>query len=425
MPPQSFSESGEPLESTSGGPYETAGRALRWLFFATGLPVGMLIPRLAEIKAGLGADNASYGTAIAIGGAGAFLGSWLGGRATHAWGSKAVAQWAIGLILLANIANALAPSVLWLAAIAFMGGASFSFNNIAVNSQAVLVEQGLGRSYVPRAHAFWSLGTMLAALVSSLIAPFTTPLQALCFGAVVSLGLYASASGRLLTTEHEDRPEDDASQLARGERIPRGAFLFLAALAVAQTLGLVAEMSVGDWSSVLLKQEFGVPVGPNGYGFTAFMTVQLLTRFIAPRFIDRFGMAVTVRTLGLVGTSGYLLALAAASTVASGSYTRALVLSCLAYASLGLAVGTMPSAFTTAAGAIPGLPAARALTSVGLMVAATSMLGRITIANVAELVPLTSVLLGIGGSVLIAVSMTFVLVPERAERHAIQREEQS
>lgn len=425
MAPESLSPSGEPLESTVDGHFLTAARALRWLFFATGLPIGMLIPRLAEIKYGLGADNASYGTAIAIGGAGAFLGSWLGGRATHLWGSRNVARYAILLILAANVANALAPTVLWLAAIAFMGGCSFSINNIAINSQAVLVEQGLGRSYLPRAHAFWSMGTMLAALVSSLLAPHTTPVQALCIGAVVSLGLYAPASGRLLATEHEDRPEDDATQLARNERIPRGALLFLGTLALAQTLGLVAEMSVGDWSSVLLKQEFGIAVGPNGYGFTAFMLVQLVTRLFATRMIDRYGMQATIRGFGLVGLAGYLLGLGAATATADDGSTHTLVLACIAYAFLGLAVGPMPSAFTSAAGAIPGLPTARALTITGLVVAAAGMVGRISIANIAQLIPLTTVLLGIGGLVLVTVSMTFVLIPERAAQHAIQREEQS
>lgn len=419
MPPESALPSGAPLESTQHGPYETAGRALRWLFFATGLPIGMLIPRLAEIKYGLGADNASYGTAIAIGGAGAFVGSWLGGRATHRWGSRTVARYAILLIVVANIANALAPTVLWLAGIAFMGGFSYSFNNIAINSQAVLVEQGLGRSYIPRAHAFWSLGTMLAGLVSSLIAPHTTPLQALCLGATVSLVLYQSASGRLLDTQHEDRPDADATQLPRHERIPRGALLFLATIAIAQTLALLAEMSVGDWSSVLLKQEFGISVGPNGYAFTVFMLVQLVTRFFATRVIDRYGIQATIRVFGLIGTSGYLVGLGLATATAEDGALHTLLLSCLGYAFLGLAVGPMPSAFTTAAGAIPGLPTARALTIVGLMVSATSMVGRITMANVAELVPLTAVLLGMGVLVLATVSMSSVLLPDRAERHAI------
>lgn len=422
-PPQSFADDGAPLESSGTAHYETAARALRWVFFSIGVPVGAVVPRLAEIKAGLGADNAAYGTAIAIGGAGAFVGSWLGGRATHAYGSRRVARVAIYAILLANISNALAPSVLWLAAVAFTGGLTFSFNNIAVNSQAVLIEQGLARSYIPRAHAFWSLGTMTAAFVSSLLAPHLTPLQSMTLCDIVALALYQWAARDLLTTQHEDRPGDDATQLPRSARIPRGALKFLLLVGLAQTLALLAEMSVGDWSSVLLKQEFHVAVGPNGYGFTAFMLVQLVIRLYATRLIDRFGMQRTIRVLGLIGTGGYLVALTAAVAASGGSPTQALVLASIGYAFLAIAVGPMPSAFTTATGAIPGLPSARALTFVGLVVAALGMFGRISIANLAQVVPLTSVLLGLGILVLVTVTLTFVLVPERAERHAIQPQE--
>ena len=386
-----------------------------------GVPIGTLIPRLAEIKAGLDAGNAAYGTAIAIGGGGALLGSWLGGRLTHNFGSKRLAQLGIAFILLANVANAVAPSVQWLAFIAFTGGFSFSCTSIAANSQAVLVEQGLGRSYVPRAHAFWSLGTMSASLVSSLAAPHTTPLQSLCVGAVISFSVFQWGARGLLTTEHEDRSGDDPSQLQRSERIPRAALAFLATLAIAQTLGLMAEISVGDWSSVLLHEDFHIAVGPNGYGFTAFMLVQLVTRLTATGFIDRFGMQPTIRMFGLIGTTGYLACLLAASLSAGGSKTITLAFSCAAYAFLGAAVGPMPSAFTSAAGSIPGLPSARALAFIGVISAVSGMVGRILFANLAQVIPLATALACMGLLVLVAVSMTFVLLPERAAQHAIQR----
>lgn len=420
-PPQSLSASGEPLESVGGAHFDIAARSLQWVFFCVGLPVGTLVPRLAEIKAGLGAGNAAYGTAIAIGGAGAILGNWLGGRLTHALGSKRLAQLGIGLLLIPNIANALAPSVGWLAVVAFAAGFTFSTNNIALNSQAVLIEQGLGRSYIPRAHAAWSLGTMSSGLMSSLMAPHSTPVQALSVGAVISFSIYQWAARGLLATEHEDRPSDDDSQLQRHEPIPAAAKRFLIILAIAQTLALVAEMSTGDWSSVLLKQEFHIPVGPNGYAFTSFMLVQLISRLQATKLIDRFGMQRTIRTFGITGTIGYLACLLSASLVSERSQLASLVFSCLAYAFLGAAVGPMPAAFTTAAGSIPGLPSARALAFSGIVIALSGMVGRIAFANLAQILPLTLALAGMGLLVLVTVSMTFVLVPERAEQHAIRR----
>lgn len=418
--PQPPSDAADPRPADA--PYPSAARAIRWVFFSMGVPIGTLVPRLAEIKAHLGADNAAYGTAIAIGGAGSMLGSWLGGRLTHAIGSRSVARMAILLVVLASISNALAPSVELLALVSFASGFAYSVTNVSMASQAVLTEQGLGRSFVPRAHAFWSLGTMSSSLISSLAAPFISPLTALVIGAAVALTMFQLAARGLLEMQHEDRPADDPTQLPRHEPIPRSAMRFLIVLAIAQTLGLIAEMSVGDWSSVLLHQNFAVAVGPNGYGFTSFMVLQLLTRLLATRLIDRNGLQPTVRALGLIGTVGYAGALASADVLAGRhGGSGVLIASCIAYAFLGIAVGSMPAAFTTAAGAIPGLPTARALTVTGVVVAVSAMGGRIVLANIAQAVPLPIALGTMGLLVLVAVSMTSVLQPHRAEQHAIRR----
>ena len=413
-------EAASPMSASS--PYGSAARSVRWVFFSMGIPIGTLVPRLAEIKTHLGADNAAYGTAIAIGGGGSMLGSWLGGRMAHVLGSRNVARLAIFLVVIASISNALAPSVEMLALVSFASGFAYSVTNVAMASQAVLTEQGLGRSFVPRAHAFWSLGTMSSSLVSSLAAPFISPRTALIFGGVVALVMFQLAARGLLGMEHEDRPADDPTQLPRHERIPGSAMRFLVVLAIAQTLGLIAEMSVGDWSSVLLHQNFTVAVGPNGYGFTSFMLVQLLTRLVATRLIDARGLQPTIRLLGIIGTVGYVVALATAD-VLSGRHGGGgvLVAACVAYAFLGIAVGSMPAAFTTAAGAIPGLPTARALMVTGIVVAVSAMIGRVTLANIAQIVPLPIALGTMGLLVLAAVSMTSVLQPQRAEQHAIRR----
>ncbi len=386
-----------------------------------GMPVGAVVPRLAEIKLHVGADNAAYGSAIAIGGAGAFIGTYLGSRLAHTFGSKPVTRFGIIFITCTSVSNALVPSVGWLAVVGFAGGITYSCTNLATNSQAVLVEQGLGRSFVPQAHAFWSMGTMSAALVSSLAAPYVTPLEALLCSGAISTTMQLIGGHNLLSSQFEDRPHDDPTQLPRDERIPRGALRLLLLIGLAQVLGFLAEVSAGDWSSVLLHQDFHVAVGPNGYAFTAFMLMQLLSRLSASRVIDRLGLPSTIRVYGIVGTIGYLVFLLAASHTHSSSTTAALAFSCVAYAFLGLAVGPMPSAFTTAAGRIPGLPSARALMITGFMTSSFGLIGRVTLANVAQVIPLTAALLGMAGLIAIAVSMAFVLHPDHADKHAIVR----
>lgn len=403
-------------------PYESARKAVQWGFFFMGVPVGMLVPRLAEIKAGIGAADASYGTAIAIGGLGAMIGNAFGARLVHRFGSKPIARTAIAFIFVNNVSNALAPTTAWLAFVAFTGGLVWSIQNVGINSQGALVEQGLKRSFMPRAHAFWSIGTMTAALVSSLIAPYVRPLAALSMGVLVSLVGFYSLTSQLLPTHLDDRPHNDASQLQQHERMPRGATMFLAVVAIANVNALVPEIAAGDWSSVLLKEDFGVAVGPNGYGFSAFMIFQMLGRFFAPTFVDRYTLANVVRWFGLIGAGGFLSFLFLAARTGVSNTDLALVYGCIAYAFMGAGVSVMSPAWITAAGAIPGLPSARAIARVGVIVAVTGMFCRIALANISQHFSLPIALSLTGIMLAIAALLSAVLQPHRAERHAISKE---
>lgn len=400
---------------TAPDTYLKAQRAVKYAFFFMGMPIGILIPRLAEIKQGLGAADAAYGTAIAIGGMGALLGNYLGSRIVHQIGSRQTVRFSIILLLATNVANALAPSVSWFAFIAFSNGLTYAITNIAMNSQGVLVEQGLRRSFMPKAHGYWSLGAMSFAIISSLVAPYISALTALVGGALIALVGFQYGSHYLLATEHEDLPSEDPTQLQRHERIPTSTLQLLVVLAIGQWLALLPEIAVGDWSSVLLHETFAIDIGPNGYAFSAFMALQLATRMLSPKFIDHFGLIPVVRTLGLVGAGGFLIFLYAAH---SASVTWALIFSCLAYAFMGLGVATMPPAFYSSIGRISGLPSARAFMITGAIVAVLSMFGRITLASLTSLVALPTALALTGISLIIASLMTKVLDHNRVENFA-------
>ena len=403
-------------------PYESARRAVQWGFFFMGVPIGMLVPRLAEIKAGIDASDTTYGTAIAVSGIGAVLGNAIGARLVHRYGSKPIIRLGILLILAGNVANAIAPSTWWLAFVALCNGTSYAVQNVAINSQGTLVEQGLGRSFMPRAHSFWSIGTMLAAFSSSLLAPHITPLTALSIGAIVSLIGFYSLTGGLLPVHLDDRPTNDASQLQQHERIPRGVMQFLIVIAIGNSLALTAEIAAGDWSSVLLREDFDIAIGPNGYAFTAFMVLQTLGRFFAPAVVDKYSLARVVRWTGLTGAVGFLGFLFAANSASDSNPALTLLFSCAAYGFMGLGVSVMAPAWVTATGSVPGLPSARALALVGMMVAAGTVIGRVTLANVSDIVGLPIVLGATGIALAIAASLTHVLVPERAQRHAVNKE---
>lgn len=387
--------------------------------FLMGSPVGTLLPRLAEIKQGLGASSGSFGTAVAFGAVGAILGNFTGAHVVPRFGSRPVASGIMVVMLVANLGNALVGSVTGLSAISVLGGFSYSLCFIAMNSQGVLVEQRLGRSFLPMMHAYWSLGTVVTAIASSLAAPHISPLTALLVCDTLVMAAWLLNSRRLLPVQYDERPHNDPTQLPRDERIPRAALRFLLVIAVAQWLSLQAEISVADWSSVLLKEDFAIPVGPNGYGYAAFVVLQLATRLAAPRWIDRYGLNRVVYALGWLGSVGYLVALTLASRAQQPG--MALVYSCVAFAFISIGCAAMPPAQASAAGAIPGLPSSRALMVVGVTSAVLSVPGRIGLAYFAQAVSLPIALTVMGLFLLGATLMSSSLHPDRARSHAIAR----
>lgn len=401
--------------------FQRASWAIRVSYFCMGLPFGVLMPRLAEVKRAVGANAASFGVALALMSIGTLLGTWLASRFIHWIGSRETARALFVFVLLANVANGYIHSVLWFGFITICAGAANTAVMMAMNSQSVLIEQHLGRSFLPKVLASWSVGTFSGSVVSALAAPHTSPAQALTTNAVLTMAVFMVSVHWLLPARLDDRPHDDPTQLPRHERIPAKIRNFLILIAVAQCLGLIAEMSVGDWGSVLLREHFDVPVGPNGYGFAVFMFSMILIRLNAARWIDRFGLARVIRTASLVGATGFASMLTIANVFTVGSPTSSLLVMCVGYVFLCIGVGAMPAAFISAAGAIRGLPSARAIALTTSVVAVGNMLLRAGFGALAEVISLQYALYTIPVLVIVAGLMATLLRADKADDYAIDR----
>ena len=389
--------------------------------FIAGIPVGFISPRFAEIKAGISATSGEFGTAFAFGALGALIGNNLGARAVHRYGTRKVTRATFYFALLQNVLTALAPNVELLALNAIFGGLAYSMCFVGMNSQGVLVEQHLRRSFMPKAHSFFSMATVVGAFVSSLVAPYISVLHTLLIADILCAIAWYFLTKQLLPPEHDDRPHDDPTQLQRAEKLPTRVRRFLILVALGQSMALWAEISVGDWSSVLLREDFKIAVGPNGYAFTTFAIVQLVTRYVAPRFVDKRGLDVIIRRWGLIGSIGYMAFLIAAKISAGSGSALTLILSCLAYGFLSFGLAVMAPAFSTAAGGIPGLPSARALMVVGMIAASIGLIGRIAFSYFAQATSLSFALIFIGVLALAAALSSSLLNPKRIKDHAITR----
>ena len=401
--------------------YKKASTSVLNTLFIAGIPVGFISPRFAEVKAGIGATSGEFGTAFAFGALGALIGNYLGAGAVHRYGTRKVTRTTFYFALLQIVFITIAPNITLLALNQVFGGLVFSMCFVGMNSQGVLIEQHMRRSFMPKAHSFFSLATVVGAFTSSLVAPYIPVFHTLVTINILCAIAWYFFTKELLPTEYDDRPHDDPTQLQRAEKLPTRVRRFLILVALGQSMALWAEYSVGDWSSVLLREDFKIAIGPNGYAFTTFAIVQLITRYVAPRFVDKQGLEVVIRRWGLIGSTGYIIFLIAAKLSIGADTTITLILSCLAYGFLSFGLAVMAPAFSTAAGGIPGLPSARALMVVGVIAAVVTFVGRIIFSYFAQATSLSFALIFVGVLSLGAALSSSLLEPKRVKDHAITR----
>lgn len=333
------------------GPASGVRRA-RWavglLFFANGIILTTVLPRLPEIKTDLGLTNAALGLALAAAPVGSLTAVPLTGRLIARFGSAPVAA-AAGLLLGAAVPLiAVAPVWAALAATYLALGAADGVMDAAMNAHGLRVQQAYGRSLINGMHGLWSLGAAGGAALGTTAAALRVPLTA----HLVMVG--AATVGVALLAWAWRLPGDDPSDLtadvpeaapATGRTGVARAVRPLVWVGLLGVLASIPEDVANTWSTLYLAEGREAPPGLAGLGYTVFAASMMVSRFSADRVTDRFGTVTVARVGGLLAFAGYVVVLAAPT----------LWLSVAGFALIGLGIApAFPSLFH-AAGHWPGV----------------------------------------------------------------------
>ncbi len=355
-------------------PSPTARRAraaVAALFFTNGALFANVIPRYPELKADLGLSNAAFGSAVAAYGLGALVLGLISGVLVSRWGSARVAPAVVvgaaaNLVLLAVV-----PSWLALAAVLFVAGSLDAIADVAENAHGLRVERLYGRSILNSLHGVWSIGAVVGGSMGAVAAGLGLPLAWHLAIAAALFATLAVAASRFLLPGPDDAERTADPGLGRLRQSGR--------LHVARTvvvLGVVAAMaqlmedSTATWGAVYLRDDLDAAAAVAGLAFIALQTTQTFARLFGDRVVTRYGdRAVSRAGAALAGTAiaGALAAPATATTV-------------LAFAIVGLGIGTIIPASMRAADDLPGFAPGVGLTFVGTvdrvaMLAAPPLIG--------------------------------------------------
>ena len=273
-----------------------ARRATAWVFFANGAAIGSWVPHIPEAKHALGLSDGLLGMA-----ADSLVGLPLSGVLTARFSSRRTTTAAILALLLATPLPLLAPSLAAFSVTLILLGIANGAVDVAMNTQAIAVEERVGRAIMSGFHGFFSAGGLAGAAAAGLA------MQAR-IGPVAHLT--ASVALLLLVTLRAVRsllPAVPAAAKTAIFRLPRGALLSLGVFALCS---LLAEGAMGDWAAVYLREDLGTGAGYAALGFAGFSLAMAAGRFLGDRVVRRHGgravlyagagVASTVLTTGLL-----------------------------------------------------------------------------------------------------------------------------
>jgi len=323
--------------------------AVSLLFLMNGFLVGCWAPKIPEFAERLHLNKFELGLMILVFGLGSLVMMPLAGTQITTRGSRVVARTMAVLVLPMLLALTVTQSV-WTAAVAiFLFGGFIGAMDVAMNANAVAVEQSMHRAIMSSCHAFWSLGGLIgSAMGGFLISHWGVLGHAQVATALAAIFLVAAWPMILADHPHPDEEKPKA-------RLPLTPLPWL--LGLMALFSMIPEGAVLDWGALYMREELGASITLSGFAFAAFSLTMSTMRFAGDLVRDRFGAVMTLRVCTLFAIAGMLIASRAPNAE----------IAVIGFALCGIGISNMVPIAFSAAGNIPGLQAGIGLSVVTTM----------------------------------------------------------
>ncbi len=195
-PDGNVDETGTRTGAAGGQGWRPARLAVIGFFLVAGLSFGSWVVRIPEVQDALALDDAQLGLALlgtAVGSIAAMTATgWLIARV----GSRTVTTVAALGVCLTLPLLPLAPSLPLLFAALLLFGAAYGTMDVAMNAQAVLVEERYARPIMSSFHGVFSLGGLIGAASAGLVVGAGVPPVPHLLAVALALALLVAAATR-------------------------------------------------------------------------------------------------------------------------------------------------------------------------------------------------------------------------------------
>lgn len=274
--------------------------ALGAMFFFMGLCFASWAARIPDIQSKFQLSEGQLGTILLCLPIGSMLGLPIAGWSVHKYGSRIV-------VLLGSFTYAITLPLIGLATTTWMivpilvvFGLLGNIMNISLNTQALGLEDQMGKSILASFHGLWSMaGFTGAGIGAGLIFLDFSP--AAHYSVITGISfVIVFASQKFILNDKRDTGDGGGLVLKRPDDL-------LLRIGMIAFLGMMTEGCMFDWSGVYFKKIVIAEPGMVALGYVCFMGAMAFGRFITDKATNRFGRIPVLQVSGIAIFSGLIL----------------------------------------------------------------------------------------------------------------------
>ena len=357
-------------------------RDLQSFFFLFGLGIMCLAPRLPDIKANLDVSTTYFGFLMSSGSIGALAAHLTMGHIVHRLGvykvliiSSTVTYLTVGILI------ELKSAELYLL-VNIICGFAWATYHISINAQALHRQTETGVQIIPMLHGLWSAGAVTTAFIALLISSFVS-LNWHIFPLIIMVYLLTiraiNRSRPILLQGNEVTEEDEIVTFRR----MFSSFSIDWVVSLGFLCALMLEVSVGDWATIMARQEFGVSKSLAVVPYFLFMGAMIVGRLGFHRFKgDRTDKEI-VQPFVVMGGTIFLTSLGLSLQIKESNLYLGFAIFCLGFLLCGIGISFVGPLFFGYASARSDKPGGVVVAELGALNQILTFIGRGVISIVA------------------------------------------
>jgi len=276
--------------------------ALGSMFFFMGLCFSTWAARIPDIQAKFQLSEGQLGTLLLFLPLGSMIGLPIAGWSVHQYGSRRVIMIGSFVYALTLPLIGLSPNTYLLVPVLILFGMLGNIMNISLNTQALDLEDQMGKSILASFHGLWSMaGFTGAGLGAGLIFFNFSPAGHFSVVTGISFLIVILAQGYLV--KEKKSSEDGGLVLKKPDDL-------LLRIGLIAFLGMMCEGCMFDWSGVYFKKVIEAEPSLVALGYVAFMGAMASGRFITDKVVHRFGKVAVLQVSGFLIFLGLSLSVA-------------------------------------------------------------------------------------------------------------------